>query len=549
MTNWSSIGKPARNLGALCALALGSGASAACEVETGPSAGGSGEIARGSDGLCLVGPAFPSCYGQCGHLTCSPIDPNACCHCDAGCVDRDDCCCDYPQYCLPPPTSCVGHCGGMAPDGCFCDAFCTGLGDCCDDFPAECLAWPKVIPRGSAEPFRGPWVSTDTSGNVYLAAEVRGPWDPGGGSLPLTSSELLLASYDGLGGFRWAKRVTAPSGVASATKIATKGSTTYVAARAYRDLYYDGALVLPYPAGGSSGVAALLAVDNSTGNLRWLRTLAARGQTIWDLAFDASGRPVVTALIEAVHPSPSVGKVASWDSAGNPLYEVTGPTGLPLWTVATTPAGHVYTADSGGGGFAVVTQDLMRILPAPATLIGLRVEGGWIHDMLVGPDGKLYVSGVCQDESQCRVDGSPVPGGSVPRAFLFRSTTSGVVEWIRAYTAGIGIRLERLELDSSSNLVALGWYQNGPASFGGTTLGAPGSSGVFTLAVTRAGTFVSASLVARSSAGSIPIIAGDLAMFQQRPRFVTAGSNFPIVVSGTTYDTTAPSNAILLRLP
>ena len=46
-----------------------------------------------SQPLCLSGPAFPSCFGNCGSLACSDAFPDVCCGCDEGCEARGDCCC------------------------------------------------------------------------------------------------------------------------------------------------------------------------------------------------------------------------------------------------------------------------------------------------------------------------------------------------------------------------------------------------------------------------------------------------------------------------
>jgi hypothetical protein len=52
-----------------------------------------------------------------------------------------------------PGDSCVGNCGGMAPDGCYCDELCCELQDCCEDKHEACGGCepPPATPRLNAE--------------------------------------------------------------------------------------------------------------------------------------------------------------------------------------------------------------------------------------------------------------------------------------------------------------------------------------------------------------------------------------------------------------
>lgn len=74
-------------------------------------------------------------------------------------------CEDEIHACVPPEDtvsgSCVGHCGGEAPEGCYCDADCLEFEDCCDDILDAC-------PDLGAEP---PSDCTDEDGDGWCLSE------------------------------------------------------------------------------------------------------------------------------------------------------------------------------------------------------------------------------------------------------------------------------------------------------------------------------------------------------------------------------------------
>ena len=102
-----------------------------------------------------------SCEASCGGQS---ITGN--CFCDDACVENNNCCDDFAEFCPdligseeggetseeegggdPAPESCEDSCGEQSNTGfCFCDDLCEGFGDCCDDFAEFC---PDLI--GSEE--------------------------------------------------------------------------------------------------------------------------------------------------------------------------------------------------------------------------------------------------------------------------------------------------------------------------------------------------------------------------------------------------------------
>ena len=96
----------------------------------------------GSDGIGEdVGSG--SCVDACGSELEVYDEDGFICYCDEVCTEYEDCCDDYTDVCdgeaEPANSSCVDHCGDVAPSGeCYCDAECTAFGDCCEDFAAEC---------------------------------------------------------------------------------------------------------------------------------------------------------------------------------------------------------------------------------------------------------------------------------------------------------------------------------------------------------------------------------------------------------------------------
>ncbi len=223
--------------------------------------------------VCLRGPAFPSCYGNCGFLDCSPIDPGACCSCDTGCVARGDCCCDFEYECVHdpldtcstplPPAETQEHvkkiaatsgavyiAGTRARPAAF-------AGDMVDGFlrrldPLTLLpVWDRSIDNCFWDRIEA--VATLPGGDVIVAGSTRdGPFGP-------TNTRPLVRRYTSAGGIVWQVSPSSPSGAATLAAVAISP--------------VDESIVVAGAVSTAAGLRPLVARFNALGDLLWMRTV------------------------------------------------------------------------------------------------------------------------------------------------------------------------------------------------------------------------------------------------------------------------------------
>ncbi|MBR56904.1 MAG: hypothetical protein CMH54_02475 [Myxococcales bacterium] len=110
-----------------------------------------GELEDCGDGFCgddedpylcpedCAPPWDGTCEDRCGDF--NESEP---CQCDFACMEYDDCCEDYMEFCGTTPVgSCEGRCGDYDADApCQCNEACEQFGDCCSDYEDQCLDEP-----------------------------------------------------------------------------------------------------------------------------------------------------------------------------------------------------------------------------------------------------------------------------------------------------------------------------------------------------------------------------------------------------------------------
>jgi hypothetical protein len=187
-------------------------------------------------------------------------------------------------------------------------------------------------------------MARDAGGNVYLAGAFRGTvdFDPGAGTTTLTSSgsttgdlDLYVASYDALGGFRWAFRVGSGGLTQVFSLTVDGGGNVLVTGQSATATDFD-------PGAGTATRAAGTFVGrySPAGAHLWSFSLGT-GPGIQDIAVDAAGNAVVTgSFTGSVDLDPGAGKatLSAVKAPGNPQFPTSdvfvakySPTGAYLW--------------------------------------------------------------------------------------------------------------------------------------------------------------------------------------------------------------------------
>jgi outer membrane protein assembly factor BamB len=251
---------------ALAACEAGEPASGLAPVES--------DLGLHEQALCLRGPAFPSCYGSCCFLDCSPIDPGACCACDTGCVARGDCCCDYHDECVHddiptcgvvlPPAEAAEHVSGVAaPAGAL---YVAGerarpaafASDLVDGFLRRlnpttlATVWERSIDNCFWDSING--VAALASGDVVVVGSTRD------GPFAATPARIMLRRYSSAGALLWQVSPVSPLGQATGLAIAVDPA--------------DQSLVITGAVTTATDMIPLVARFGPDGELRFMRGLS-----------------------------------------------------------------------------------------------------------------------------------------------------------------------------------------------------------------------------------------------------------------------------------
>ncbi len=478
---------------ALVGLACVNGCSAGTDNEsatsTAPRHADQAETDQTGAALCPIGgPLYPSCYGHCGFLSCSPAYPSICCSCDAGCVDRGDCCCDYEVQCEPEPEpSCAGHCGGMAPEGCFCDAACVSFMDCCGDYQQQCDAWPKVWGHADANGSANA-VAVDPTGQVYAAAHVASPWDFGDGTPVGGPVQAVIASWQATGAPRWTTEIKYDSvGGLEVTTIEADSMHVYVAGQSSSPIYVAGFNVWdPPPQSRAPFVLALSSVD---GSFSWAHTYAAAltPASVHELELAPSGNLAVAGL-------QVTGSV--FNQVRNGFVTLLKPNGTQL----------LHAANRYFDGFGVDDSDSLYSTFPNLTGYITHSDGStfestfqadqddvWTYDTGVANDGVTAVVGWCPRPDGCEIGAAPGHDGLHPLSSVVASfTATRQYRWSRGYPL---FHVKRVRVNDDGQLAVIG-IADDVVDLGAGPLGAANRWSLLLLRLSREGTFLGAEEVA-----------------------------------------------------
>lgn len=300
--------------------------------------------------------------------------------------------------------------------------------------PAKPGATVTSVPLGGADNDAAYAVATDAAGNVYVAGQLTGPVDLGGGLLAAYGmSDFYVAKFDSSGKHLWSKSYGG-TGPESVKGLSLDRSGNLWVAGSFRNSVDFGGGAL-----SSAGFSDLflLSLGSADGAYRAAyRYGGANDESVTALAVDSTGAPILTGAF-----------AASVDFGGGMLTSAGGTDGYIL---KVSPAGaHLWSKRFGdayqdtGGGIAIGPGDDVNLV---ATFIGSADVGG----------GKVNaVNAVAAD------------------ILVARFAADGTHKWSKGAGARSDALLPSIALDGSGNLLLMATF-DGSFSMGGAIFSSDG---------------------------------------------------------------------------
>ncbi|UQA62991.1 hypothetical protein [Polyangium aurulentum] len=293
-------------------------------------------------------------------------------------------------------------------------------------------------------------LATDAAGNVVVAGRFTGTPDFGGGKLTNAGGyDIFVAKYDSTGKHVWSKRFGG-AGDEQATGVAIDGMGTVTVIGDY-----TGTTTLGAVSHISAGLHDVLVFEiDAAGNYLWSKSFGGPGEQLGLTVAAHSGGDIVIG-----------GRFDSTIDLTDPPYTATdidgfiarlGPAGEVQWSKA-------FGASSNDAATAVV-MDAM---------------------------GNAFVTGFFDDSAnfggETLVDFGTDAEDEV---FIVKLDPMGNEIWARAYASLHKQRPTGIGIDAAGNAVVSGFFNNGPADFGGGPLADAGLDTVFVLKVDTTGKYV-----------------------------------------------------------
>ena len=300
--------------------------------------------------------------------------------------------------------------------------------------PAKPGSTVYSVPLGGGDNDAAYAVTTDAAGNVYVAGQLTGPLDLGGGVLmAFGMSDVYVAKFDSSGKHQWSKSFggTGPESIKS---LRVDRSGNLWAAGSFRNSVDFGGGALN--SAGFSDVF-LLSLGTVDGAYRAAyRYGGANDENVVGLAIDSTGSPILTGAFSA-----------SVDFGGGMLTSAGGTDGYIL---KVSPAGvHQWSKRFGdayqdtGGGLAVGPGDDVNLV---ATFIGSADVGG----------GKVNAADLVAAD-----------------ILVARFAADGTHKWSKGVGARSDALLPSIAIDDSGNLLLMATF-DGNFSMGGAIFSSDG---------------------------------------------------------------------------
>jgi hypothetical protein len=298
-------------------------------------------------------------------------------------------------------------------------------------------------------------VTTDSSGNVYVAGYTFGAFD---GTTNAGGSDAFIAKYDSSGNQMGIKQFgTASDAIVSG--VATDSSGNIYVAGSTTDAF-DGST----NAGSSD---AFIVKYDSSGNQTWVMQLATTSyDTISGVTTDSSGNVYVAgSTAGALYGTTNAGGrdafIVKYDSSGNQTWVMQLATTSydAASGVTTDSSGNVYVAGSTTGAFdgstnAGGSDAFIAKYDSSGNQMGIKQFGTTTYDAASGvttdSSGNVYVAG----STTGAFDGSTNAGGS--DAFIAKYDSSGNQTWVMQFGTASDEIVSGVATDSSGNVYVTG---------------------------------------------------------------------------------------------
>ncbi len=277
-------------------------------------------------------------------------------------------------------------------------------------------------------------LATDASGNAFLAGQLTGSADLGGGTLTSAGSDdVFITKRDANGAHLWSKRY----GDSAAQYVL--GEATDASGNLFVVGYFAGTIDFGTgPLTSAGGMDIYIAkLDGATGNGIWARRYGdASVQHAWGVGVDAAGGVTFAGNF-----------TGTVDFGGGP-YQSPGASDFDAYAVHLDSAGnHVWTRRFGGTGSSSLA--CMTVDSAGNTII----SGSFLGSLNVGA--------------------TPLTASNLDDAFLAKLDPSGNTLWSLAFPGNDFQRIVDVATDSAGNIVAVARLK-GDGNFGGGLLTSAG---------------------------------------------------------------------------
>jgi hypothetical protein len=295
--------------------------------------------------------------------------------------------------------------------------------------------WSRQLGGGSVDVV---WaVAIDSTGNIYLAGELQGAADYGGGALASKGAQdIFLVSFDPQGKHRWSKSFgSAKADFAYGVAVGSSGDL-YLAGRAGGPISFGG----PVHANKGDYDIFLASFNAATGASKWSKTFGNTKQDYAEgLALDSSGNIYIT------------GEFQDTVSFGGNLLKSTGTNSIFL--ASFTPAG---------------THRISKAFPPSSSGSGRGVD--------VDAAGNIYLTGFYM--GSVSFGGGTLTGAGTGDIFIASLTSTGNHRWSKGFGGTSSDHGKDVKVDAASNVYLTGYFWT-TVSFGGATFTSKGGPDVF----------------------------------------------------------------------
>ena len=281
----------------------------------------------------------------------------------------------------------------------------------------------------------GQVVTTDRTGNVFVAGFFTGTANFGGGAITSAGTDIFVAKYSPSGQYLWAIH-TGNGGSNSALGMAADSTGSVVITGQFENTINFGCG--PLSSALASTYDIFVAKLSATGTCQWSKSFGSgNDDTGYGVAVDASDNVIVTGVFVGHVSFGGTGLYSSNTTSGNSTFVAKyASNGTHLWSTNFSPT----TSNNGPDvGYAVA------VAPGGDVIVTGTFQGTEYFDGVTG----ITSAGLSEDIYVAKLAGA-----------------SGSYQWVRSFGSTGSDRGYGVAVDGSGNVVLTGYFA-GSVSFGG----------------------------------------------------------------------------------